>query len=266
MRAIEHKGEHMKILLIKLGGSIVHELEASFFTSLRALQDEGFHLAIVHGGGPDIDEMLDTLQIEPDFQNGLRKTTKDVLSVVELVLSGKTNRTIVSMLKKHGLEAIGLHGSDAGILEGNYIDQSTLGEVGEITEVNSALLMHIMSLGLIPVLTPLAMSKDGQTLNVNADMAAGAVAKAMKAESCVFVTDVKGVLENGSLLEQLSAQEVEDLIQMEIICGGMLPKVNTALKTLETGIEHVRIVSGKENFFENGNWIGTTFVKKVSVG
>ena len=256
---------NMKVLLIKLGGSIVHELEESFFTSIKYLQNEGFHVAFVHGGGPDIDEMLNTLQIEPAFHNGLRKTTKDVLSVVELVLSGKTNRLIVSLLKKHGLPAIGLHGND-DILEGDYIDQASLGEVGEITNVNSELIRHIMSLGLIPVLTPLAVSKTGETLNINADMAAGAVAKALNAESCVFVTDVKGVLNNGILIEQMTAEDAEQLIETNVIYGGMIPKVKTALKTMETGIKHVRIVSGKDHFFKNGRWVGTSFLEKVGIG
>lgn len=255
----------MKILLIKLGGSILNELHESFFTSLKDLQAEGYKLVFVHGGGPDINEMLDALQIVPEFHNGLRRTTKDVLDVVELVLSGKTNRTLVSLLQKYGFSAIGLHGNDAGLLQGDYIDQSALGEVGEITTVNSDLIMNILSLDLVPVLTPLALSDDGKTLNVNADMAAGAVAKALNAESCVFVTDVKGVLENGSLVEHMTLDEAEQLIENQVIYGGMIPKVKTALKTLQTGIEHVRIVSGKEHFFENGKWVGTSFVEKVRV-
>ncbi|MEH6942366.1 acetylglutamate kinase [Bacillus sp. JJ722] len=255
----------MKILLIKLGGSILNELHESFFTSLKDLQAEGYKLVFVHGGGPDINEMLDALQIVPEFHNGLRRTTKDVLDVVELVLSGKTNRTLVSLLQKYGFSAIGLHGNDAGLLQGDYIDRSALGEVGEITTVNSDLIMNILSLNLVPVLTPLALSNDGKTLNVNADMAAGAVAKALNAESCVFITDVKGVLENGSLVEHMTLDEAEQLIEEKVIYGGMIPKVKTALKTLQTGIENVRIVSGKEHFFENGKWVGTSFVEKVRV-
>lgn len=255
----------MKILLIKLGGSILHELQESFFTSLKDLQAEGYKLVFVHGGGPDINEMLDALQIVPEFHNGLRRTTKDVLGVVELVLSGKTNRTLVSLLQKNGFSAIGLHGNDAGLLQGDYIDQLALGEVGEITDVNHQLIMNFLSLDLVPVLTPLALSANGKTLNVNADMAAGAVAKALNAESCVFVTDVKGVMEKGNLVEHMTMDEAEQLIEEKIIYGGMIPKVKTALKTLQTGIEHVRIVSGKEHFFENGKWVGTSFVEKVRV-
>lgn len=253
----------MKILLIKLGGSILHELHDSFFESLRELQNEGYKLVFVHGGGPDIDSMLETLNIEPEFHNGLRKTTKDVLEVVELVLSGKTNRSLVGLLQKFGFSAIGLHGSDAQLLEGKHIDSKALGEVGQITSVNSALLRQVLSLGLVPVLTPLALSPNGETLNVNADMAAGAVANALGAESCVFVTNVKGVMEDEVLIEKITADEAEKLIERKIIYGGMIPKVKTALKALQTGIEHVRIVSGKEPFFEKGKWVGTSFLDKA---
>ena len=264
MRAIDHKGCMMKILLIKLGGSILHELHESFFTSLKELQAEGYQLVFVHGGGPDINEMLDTLHIVPEFHNGLRKTTKEVLGVVELVLSGRTNRSLVSLLRNNGFEAMGMHGND-GLLYGEHIDQKTFGEVGEITEVNDKLLKQILSFGLIPVITPLAQTVDGHTLNINADMAAGSVAKALNAESCVFVTDVKGVLQNGALVEMLSKDKVEQLIEEQVIYGGMIPKVTTALRVLETGIEHVRIVSGKEQFFVDRKWIGTAFLEKVGV-
>lgn len=253
----------MKILLIKLGGSILHELNESFFSSLKDLQNEGYQLVFVHGGGPDINQMLETLNIEPEFHNGLRKTTKNVLDVVQLVLSGKTNRSLVSLLQKNGLEAIGLQGSDVSLLKGEHIDKETLGEVGRVTSVNTDLLQKVLSMGLIPVVTPLAQSKNGHTLNVNADMAAGAVANALSAESCIFVTNVKGVLNNTDLIEEMSADEAEHLIEQKVINGGMIPKVKTALKVLDTGIEQVRIVSGKELFFDKGKWIGTSFFEKV---
>ncbi len=252
----------MKIVLIKLGGSILHEVNDSFFSSLKELQENGYKLLFVHGGGPDINEMLDTLNIEPIFHNGLRKTTDDVLKVVELVLSGKTNRALVSLLQRNGLSAIGLQGSDVKLLEAEHIDRESLGEVGRVTSVNTDLLFKVMKMGLIPVMTPLAQSRDGKTLNINADMAAGAVAHALQAESCVFVTDVKGVLNNGSLMEFMSADEAEKLIEQNIIHGGMIPKVQTALDVLKTGTEEVRIVSGKEPFFSKGKWIGTSFQEK----
>ena len=256
----------MKIVLIKLGGSILHEVNDSFFSSLKELQEDGYKLLFVHGGGPDINEMLDTLNIEPQFHNGLRKTTEDVLKVVELVLSGKTNRALVSLLRRNGLSAIGLQGSDVKLLEAEHIDRDNLGEVGRVTSVNTDLLSKVLAMELIPVMTPLAQAEDGKTLNINADMAAGAVAHALQAESCVFVTDVKGVLDNGRLVESMTADEAETLIEQNIIHGGMIPKVRTALEVLTTGTEEVRIVSGKEPFFSKGKWIGTSFQEKERAG
>ncbi len=253
----------MKILLIKLGGSIMNQLDDSFFRSLQDLEKEGYSFVFVHGGGPDINEMLEMMNVKPEFHNGLRKTTKDVLSVVELVLSGKTNRHLVSMLSEHGFNAMGLHGSDCDLLKGEHIDRNSLGEVGRVTAVNTALLMNVLGMGLIPVITPLAKNETGETLNINADMAAGAVARALDAESCVFVTDVKGVLDKGLLIQEMTKQEADELIVEGVISGGMIPKVNTAMDVLQTGIEQVRIVSGKETFFNRGSWIGTTFHQKV---
>ncbi|WP_050614297.1 acetylglutamate kinase [Bacillus testis] len=255
----------MKILLIKLGGSILNHLHESFFSSLRDLQNDGYRLIFVHGGGPDIDWMLEKMEIASEFHRGLRKTTPEVLNVVELVLSGKTNRRLVSMLQRHGFRAIGLHGSDAHLLEGKYIDQHGLGEVGEITSVNCKMITDILQLDLIPVLTPLALSQSGTTLNVNADMAAGAIAKAMNAESCIFVTDVKGVLRENRLVDFLTIEAAEQLITDQVIIGGMIPKVKTALAVVQEGIGKVRIVSGKEPFFSGGRWIGTTFSGKAGV-
>ncbi|MGN1401489.1 MAG: acetylglutamate kinase [Bacillus sp. (in: firmicutes)] len=253
----------MKTLLIKLGGSILHEVNSSFFSSLKELQAAGYKIIIVHGGGPDINHMLDLMEIEVEFHNGLRKTTKDVLSVVEMVLSGKTNRTIVSMLEQNGLSAIGLNGSDSGILTGEYIDKDSLGEVGQVKSVNDLLLRKIISMDVIPVITPLAQSEEGQLLNINADMAAGAVARAMQAECCVFVTDVGGVLNDGKVVGQLSIEETEDLIGKQIIHGGMIPKVKTCLDVLHTGIAQVRIVGGSEPFYKGKTWRGTSFKQKV---
>ena len=189
----------MSVLVIKCGGSIIDELSESFFESVKQLQSEGYQIVFVHGGGPDINSMLDKFGIQPVFENGLRKTTDEVLEIVELMLAGKSNRSLVHKLEQHGIKAVGLNGSDAGMLTGDFIDQHALGAVGEITQVNSELLEMILEKGLCPVLTPIASTTDGHTLNVNADMAAGAVAKALKAEKCLFVTDVKGVLKDQSI-------------------------------------------------------------------
>ncbi|MDM5213772.1 acetylglutamate kinase [Peribacillus sp. NJ4] len=255
----------MNILVIKCGGSIINELSESFFNSVKELQNRGYHIVFVHGGGPDINSMLDKYEIEPVFENGLRKTTTEVMEIVELILAGKSNRSLVHKLETHGIKAVGLNGSDGGILTGEYIDEQKLGAVGKIQKVNTELLGLLFENGYCPVLTPIATTEEGTKLNVNADMAAGSVAKSLSADMCLFVTDVKGVLKNEQIIEKLTETEAKELIEDGSIHGGMIPKVNTALSVLNKGVEEVMIVSGKDHFFQGGQFIGTKFLQEEGV-
>lgn len=255
----------MNILVIKCGGSIINELSESFFNSVKELQNRGYHIVFVHGGGPDINSMLDKYEIEPVFENGLRKTTTEVMEIVELILAGKSNRSLVHKLEAHGIKAVGLNGSDGGILTGVYIDEQKLGTVGKIQKVNTELLGLLFENGYCPVLTPIATTEEGTKLNVNADMAAGSVAKALSADMCLFVTDVKGVLKNEQIIEKLTETEAKELIEDGSIHGGMIPKVNTALSVLNKGVEEVMIVSGKDHFYQGGQFIGTKFLQEEGV-
>lgn len=255
----------MNILVIKCGGSIINELSESFFNSVNELQNRGYHIIFVHGGGPDINSMLDKYEIEPVFENGLRKTTTEVMEIVELILAGKSNRSLVHKLEEHGIKAVGLNGSDGGILTGEYIDEQKLGAVGKIQKVNTELLGLLFENGYCPVLTPIATTEEGTKLNVNADMAAGSVAKALSADMCLFVTDVKGVLKNEQIIEKLTETEAKELIEDGSIHGGMIPKVNTALSVLNKGVEEVMIVSGKDHFYQGGQFIGTKFLQEEGV-
>ncbi|MGG0844561.1 acetylglutamate kinase [Peribacillus simplex] len=255
----------MNILVIKCGGSIINELSESFFNSVKELQNRGYHIVFVHGGGPDINSMLDKYEIEPVFENGLRKTTTEVMEIVELILAGKSNRSLVHKLEAHGIKAVGLNGSDGGILTGEYIDEQKLGAVGKIQKVNTELLGLLFENGYCPVLTPIATTEEGTKLNVNADMAAGSVAKALSADMCLFVTDVKGVLKNEQIIEKLTETEAKELIEDGSIYGGMIPKVNTALSVLNKGVEEVMIVSGKDHFYQGGQFIGTKFLQEEGV-
>ncbi len=255
----------MKTLVIKCGGSIIDELSESFFESIKELQSRGWRMVFVHGGGPDINAMLEQSNITPIFENGLRKTTAEVMEIVELMLSGKSNRSLVHKLESHDIKAIGLNGSDGKMLIGSYIDESVLGAVGEIEKIDTDLLEVLLQKGICPVLTPISITESGQKLNVNADMAAGAVAKALGAQMCLFVTDVKGVLKEGNLLSQLTATETKEMIKEGTIYGGMIPKVTTALSVLEKSIPEVMIVSGKSCFYDNNDFIGTKFVTQEGV-
>ncbi|MGG1679775.1 acetylglutamate kinase [Neobacillus sp. NRS-1170] len=255
----------MRYIVIKCGGSVLDELTSSFFTSLSELQNLGFKLVFVHGGGPDINEMLELFKVEPQFLNGLRKTDEQTLKIAEIVLSGHTNRKLVEMLQQYNFNAIGIHGSDGYCLQADYINREELGYVGEIIKVNIQIFHLAMNGSYIPVVTPIGITEDGQKLNINADYAAAEVAKALHAEQCLFVTNVDGVFIEGSLASSLSKEEVNTYITKGEICGGMIPKVQSALNAVETGIESVMIVSGKKAFFENGKWNGTRIFQKEPI-
>lgn len=252
----------MKIVVIKLGGSVLDELGSGFYESLNELVVQGYKLVFVHGGGPDINEMLELYNVKPEFVNGLRKTGQDTLKVVEMTLAGQTNRKLVSLLAANSFNAIGVNGSDGKLLNAQFINQEELGYVGEITEVNSDLLYLLIKQNYIPVVTPIGISANGDKLNINADYAAAAVAKALNAEQCLFVTNVDGVLIQGKLAFSLTQSEINTYIENGEISGGMIPKVQSALATVEKGVESVMIVSGKNPFYKNGSWHGTSVTKK----
>ena len=255
----------LKTVLIKCGGSVIDELTSAFFTSLKELKENGYQVLIVHGGGPDINQALDLYNIAHEFKNGLRKTNLEALEVVEMVLSGKTNRKLVNMLDSYGFKAFGYNGSDGRLLLADFIDQETLGFVGEIEKVNTELISLLMQKDFIPVITPIGCTSNGMKLNINADYAAAAIANAIQADHCLFVTDVEGILIHGKLAEQLHPNEIEQYIQDGEISGGMVPKVTSAIKALDKGLPSVRIVSGKKQFFSQTNWTGTEIKAKVGV-
>lgn len=255
----------MKYIVIKCGGSVLDELTSSFFTSLSELGSLGYKLVFVHGGGPDINEMLELFQVKPLFVNGLRKTDEQTMKIVEMILSGQTNRKLVGMLQQYSLSPIGINGSDANCLQADYINREELGFVGEISKVNTEFLELAVNGNYIPVITPIGMTENGQKLNINADYAAAEVAKALHAEQCLFVTNVDGVFIEGSLASSLSKQEVNTYIAKGEISGGMIPKVQSALNAVEKGVDSVMIVSGKRAFFENGKWSGTRLYQKEPI-
>lgn len=255
----------MKYVVIKCGGSVLDELTPSFFSSLNELEKQGYNLVFVHGGGPDINDMLQLFNVEPQFTNGLRKTDEQTLNIAEMILSGKTNRKLVSMLQHHQFSPIGINGSDGNCLQATYINQEELGFVGEIIGVNTHLITFLVSGSYLPVITPIGITENGEKLNVNADYAAAAVAKALQAEQCLFVTNVDGVIIEGSLADSLSNEEVNAYIANGEISGGMIPKVQSAVNALEKGVESVMIVSGTKTFFEDGKWSGTRIYHKEPI-
>ncbi|WP_199426406.1 acetylglutamate kinase [Thermaerobacillus caldiproteolyticus] len=253
-------------IVIKCGGSILSELSPSFFTSLQALYSQGMNIVIVHGGGPEIGQMLKRLNVCSEFINGLRKTTEEVLEVVEMILSGKVNKQLVSLLQQYHLPSIGLSGVDARLLEAASIDVAKLGYVGEVVNVNEQFLNDLLLSRYIPVISPIGSDRKGQKYNINADTAAGSIAKALQAKQLVFVTDVPGILQNGSLVEHATIETIENMIDDGIISGGMIPKVKAAMAALSESLDEVMIVSGKTTFYsENGRIYGTIIRKEAGV-
>ncbi|WP_017754615.1 acetylglutamate kinase [Calidifontibacillus oryziterrae] len=254
------------IVLIKCGGSTLSNLSDGFFESIADIIKLGKRPVIVHGGGPEINRILTELKIESEFVNGLRKTTTEVMEVVEMVIAGKINTTLVGKLQKAGVEALGLSGVDGKLLKAKPVNFEQLGYVGEVETVNRELLLAILSLNIVPVIAPIGVDDDDHRYNINADTAAGAVAKALDADQLLFVTDVPGILKDGELLEELTPKEIEVLIEEGTIYGGMIPKVKAALHSLTGELQEVMIVDGKHSKIVNdGKIIGTKIIKETAV-
>lgn len=259
MPAIERE-----MLVIKLGGSILYKLSPQFFESLAGMMKE-YNTVIVHGGGPEITNMLEKLNIETTFINGQRKTTEPVLEVAEMILKGKVNSYLTNQLNHHGLKAVGLCGYDANLLKAALIDEESLGLVGEIEEVENDLITGMTSAGYLPVIAPLAVTAEGTKVNVNADLAAASIAKAAGAGKLLYVTDVPGVLLEGEMIPEATAGEVNHLIESGVISGGMIPKVKSALSVLSPSMKEVMIVGGQQAIFQDGNILGTKITDKGAV-
>ncbi|CAM3772395.1 acetylglutamate kinase [Mesobacillus thioparans] len=255
----------METVVMKCGGSVLDELDDQFFTSLKDLMTDGYYPVIVHGGGPAINSMLDLYKIAADFKDGLRVTCEKTMKIVEMVLSGQTNRHLCGLLMKQGFKVLGINGSDGSCLQAEYIDKQGLGYVGNINNVNIDLIMMAIESGYIPVITPIGIAEDGCKLNINGDYAAASVAKALKAERCAFVTNVDGILINGELVSEITDHEIESYISDGSIYGGMIPKVNSALTATAAGVEKVMIISGKKPFYKNNCWHGTAIAAKEGV-
>jgi len=254
------------IVVIKCGGSVLDELSESFFDSLQELKNKGKSIVIVHGGGPEIGKLLKQLNVPSEFVHGLRKTTKEVLEVAEMILAGKVNKQLVSLLQKNGLKAIGLSGIDAGLLEAKPVNVNQLGYVGEVVDVNVSFLEQLLASDYIPVIAPIGFDKHGQKYNINADTAAGAVAQALEAKHLLFVTDVPGILQNGKVVERTTVTSILEMINDGTIYGGMIPKVKAAIESIAGPLQEVIIVSGKTSFYSaSGEISGTKIMKEAGV-
>lgn len=234
--------------VIKYGGAAMEEegLKREFAKDMVLLKYVGINPVIVHGGGPKINKLLTNLQIPAKFVDGLRVTDGKTLEVVEMVLSGSVNKEIVKNINDMGGKAIGLSGKDGKLLVAEKVKDKEIGFVGEIVDVDVAIIRDINRHGYIPVIAPLAYGADGNSYNVNADTAAGSIAKALSAEKLVLLTDVEGVLDKeGNLLSSLKRPEIKALINNKTVSGGMIPKVNCCLDALQGGVSETHIIDGR---------------------
>jgi acetylglutamate kinase len=234
--------------VVKYGGAAMEEedLKKEFARDIVLLKYVGINPVIVHGGGPEIGRMLEDLKIPTKFVDGLRVTDEKTLEVVEMVLSGHVNKEIVKNINDAGGKAIGLSGKDGRLLMAKKIEGKDIGFVGEVVDVNVDIIKNINRHGYIPVIAPVADGVDGHSYNINADTAAGSIAKALSAEKLILLTDVKGVLDkNGGLLSTLRRAEVETLLKNKTVSGGMIPKVECCIDAVRGGVAGTHIIDGK---------------------
>jgi acetylglutamate kinase len=249
-----------EIVVVKYGGHAMGDEAGakSFARDIVLMEQTAINPVVVHGGGPQIGEMLTRLGIKSEFTAGLRITDKATIEVVEMVLAGSINKQIVGYINAAGGKAVGLCGKDGNMVQARKVTRSVvdpgsniekvvdLGFVGEPEKVDVSVLTQILGRDLIPVLAPVATSADGATYNVNADTFAGAIAGALKAKRLLLLTDVPGVLDkSGQLIKELSVDEARRLIADGTISGGMIPKVETCIYALDAGVEAVVILDGK---------------------
>jgi acetylglutamate kinase len=244
-----------KTLVIKYGGSAMEkaDLKEQFARDVLLLRLIGIRPVIVHGGGPQIGALMKKLGKEPHFVGGMRVTDPETMELVEMVLVGKLNKEIVGLINVHGGRAVGLSGKDGNLLrarkrlhrmpDGSSVD---IGLVGEVETVNADMIRLLEDNGLIPVIAPVGVGAQGESYNVNADLVAGEVAAALRAEKLIHLTDVRGINgEDGRLVSRLTKRDAERLIKANVIEGGMLPKVESALRALEGGAAKAHIIDGR---------------------
>ena len=235
------------IVVIKIGGNAIGDqgMLDSFARDVALMKQVGVNPVVVHGGGPMINDMLARMGVKSEFVGGKRISDRRTVEIVEMVLSGSINKKIVQAINGQGGRAVGISGKDAGLM---ICDMAIpdLGFVGEPAELNPSVLTTLSADDFIPVVAPLGVSRSGETLNVNGDTAAGAIAAALKADRLLLLTDVDGVLDrDGNLLTQLSPGEIFDLTIAGALKGGMLPKTETAVKAVENGVRAAVILNGK---------------------
>lgn len=249
-----------KTIVIKYGGNAMTDeaLKASFARDMVLMKEVGINPVVVHGGGPQIGELLEKLKIESRFVNGMRVTDEETMDVVEMVLGGLVNKEIVSLINQAGGKAVGLTGKDGGLIQATKLKVThktpemtapeiiDIGHVGEVAEVQTDVVDMLVQRDFIPVIAPIGVDEQGRSYNINADLVAGKVAEALGAEKLMLLTNIAGLLDkNGDILTGLSTAQVDELIEDGTIYGGMLPKIGCALSAVKHGVVSSHIIDGR---------------------
>lgn len=239
-----------KVIVVKYGGNamINEQLKMQVMEDIVLLWLVGIKVVLVHGGGPEINELMDKLGKVPEFVEGLRVTDKETVDIVQMVLAGKVNKTLVKLLESKGGAAIGLSGIDARLIQAEVKDER-LGYVGKITKIHIRPVLDLLENGWIPVISTVGCDKQGNTYNINGDTAAAKIAGALGAERLIMMTDIAGILRDkddpSTLIPEISLSEADELYKQGVISGGMIPKVQCCVDAIQSGVKNVVIMDGR---------------------
>ncbi|MCP5161340.1 MAG: acetylglutamate kinase [Hahellaceae bacterium] len=249
-----------KTIVVKFGGNAMEgeELKSSFARDMVLMKLVGINPIVVHGGGPQIGDLLKQLNIESHFVDGMRVTDSRTMDVVEMVLGGQVNKEIVALINRHGGKAVGLTGKDASLIKAVKLKVKKplpemqkseiidIGHVGEVSKINTDIIDLLTASDVIPVIAPIGVGENGESYNINADLVAGKVAEAVNAEKLLLLTNISGLQDkNGKVLTGLTTEQVNDLIADGTIYGGMLPKISCALSAVNNGVTSAHIIDGR---------------------
>jgi acetylglutamate kinase len=240
-----------RTIVIKYGGAAMKEdsLKAKVINDIVFLVSVGVRPVVVHGGGPEINIWLQKLNIEPLFKDGLRVTDALTMDVVEMVLAGRVNKELVSLINRSGAKAVGLCGKDANLIQARPVDNEGVGFVGEVASVDTGLVESLVNSGYVPIISSVAADEHGQAYNINADIVAGEIAACLQAEKLILLTDTPGILydyhDPSTLLNKLDIQKARELIDQGIVSGGMIPKVSCCVRSLAQGVKAAHILDGR---------------------
>ena len=243
---------HNKIVVVKYGGNAMTnaELKEAVMSDIVLLTEVGIKVVLVHGGGPEINAMLKRVGIESKFIGGLRYTDKETIDIVKMVLCGKLNKELVSALQLHGAKALGLCGIDGQMIMAEKLDSDVdLGYVGQIQKITTKPILDALNNGYVPIISTVATSADGQSYNINADTAAARIARCLRAENLVLMTDIAGLLKDkddpSTLIPTVNVSDVPYLKKTGIISGGMIPKIECCVEAVRRGVKKTSIIDGR---------------------